>query len=226
MSERVLAWTFDPERFHSWLIPRVVRGSSLDVAALLTTAKDIVSDPDDVVDAYLRALRFFRDDSELWESIFTTDPDVNETDEHYAIAMGRHLRSTTEISWWSHRIALAALEPVGWGGDPSLLMHGRTLATLAAESENSVLAEALAGARPSLGGWLSVDDARFLLESLLDAKARASMADPSPWFQGTMFETLTPPELAERVSLALSEFSTVLKTAVDRGEALRVVLWS
>ena len=226
MSERVLAWTFEPESFHSWLISRVGRGSELDHAALLATAKELASNGDAVVDGYLRGLRFFRDDPEIWDPLFTTDPDVNETDERYAIAMGGHLRPTPEISWWSHRVALAALKQLGWEGDPSQLWDGRSLATLAAESRNPVLAEALAAARPSLGGWMSLDDARVQLASLVDAQSRAIGDDPTHWFRGTMFETLTASELTQRVRLALSEFSAMLKTAVDRGEALRLVLWS
>ncbi|MCA1692022.1 MAG: hypothetical protein LC733_07435, partial [Actinobacteria bacterium] len=89
---------------------------------------------------------------------------------------------TPEISWWSHRFALAALKQLGWEGDPSLLWDGRSLATLAAESRNPVLAEALAAARPSLGGWMSLDDARVQLASLVDAQSRAIGDDATHWF--------------------------------------------
>lgn len=226
MSERVLAWTFEPDGFHRWLIPRVVHDSQLDVSALRATALEVASSGDVVVDDYLGGLRIFRDDPEGWDSVFTPDPNVNATDEHYAIVMAGHLRPTSEISWWSHRVALGAMQHLGWDGDPSFLWRGRSLATLAAETENAALADAMAGVRPSLGGWLSVEDARLQLESLADARSQAVVGDPTPWFRGTYFESLSTSELTERTILAFSELSVMLKTAVDREEALRLVLWS
>ena len=41
-----------------------------------------------------------------------------------------------------------------------------------------------------------------------------------------MWATQTPSELTERVLLALSEISAVTTAAIDRGEAVRLVLWA
>ena len=41
-----------------------------------------------------------------------------------------------------------------------------------------------------------------------------------------MWATQTGSELIEQVKLALSEISAVMTAAVDRGEAVRLVLWA
>jgi hypothetical protein len=224
MSEQVFAWTFDPEAFHCWLVPRVIDGSYLNPEALRMTAAEVFFGGDAVVE-YLEALRFFRDDTESWESTLLADPNVDARDEQYAIAMAGHLHPVSDISMWSHQVALGALRHLGWNGDPHFLWSGHGLGTLAAESGNAALTQALATARRSLGGWLRVEEARVQLAALLDVQSRALPDDVTVWFEGTIWATLTPSELTERVMLALSEFSAVMTAAVDRGEALRLVLW-
>lgn len=224
MSERVFAWTFDPDAFHRWLLPRVIDGSDLNPEALRAAAAEVFFGGDAVVE-YLEALRFFRDDTESWESTLVADPDVEARDEQYAIAMAGHLHPVSDISIWSHSVALGALRHLGWNGDPSLLWSGNTLDTLGAESGSAALTQALATARRSLGGWLRVEEARVQLAALDDVRSRALPDEVTLWFQGTMEGRLTPPELTERVMLALSEFSAVMTAAVDRREAVRLVLW-
>lgn len=224
MSERVYAWTFDPEAFHRWLVPRVIDGSDLNNEALRATAAEVFFGGDMAVE-YLEALRFFRDDTESWESTLSGDPDIDARDEQYAIAMAGHLRPVSDISMGSHHVALGALRHLDWHGDPSFLWWGNGLETLAAESGNAALTQALATARRRLGGWLRVEEAQVLLAALLDVRSRALPDDVTVWFEGTIWGTLTPSALTERVMLALSEFSSVMTAAVDRGEALRLVLW-
>jgi hypothetical protein len=174
---------------------------------------------------YLEALRFFRDDTESWQSTLVADADVDARDEQYAITMAGHLHPVCDISVWSHDVALGALRHLGWNGDPHFLWRGNALDTLAGASGNAALAEALATARRSLGGWLRVEETQVLLAALLDVRSRALAEDVTGWFEGTTWGTLTPSELTERVLLALSEFSTVMTAAIDREEALRLVLW-
>jgi hypothetical protein len=224
MAERVYAWTFDPQAFHQWLITRVIHGSDLSPEALRATAVEVFLGGDVAVD-YLEALRFFHDDPESWESTLSGAPDIDARDEQYAIAMGAHLHPVSDISIWSHSVVWCALRHLGWDGDPSFLWLGRGLDTLAADSGNVALTQALARARRSLGGWLRVDDARVQLAALLDVRSRALPADITPWFQGTVDGTLAPSALTERVMLALSEFTAVMTAAVDREEALRLVVW-
>jgi hypothetical protein len=225
MSERVLAWTFDPKAFHRWLVPRVVDGPQLDPEALRATAAEVFFAGDAAVD-YLEGLRFFRDEPESWESTLSRDPDIDARDEQYAIAMARHVHPVPDISFWSHRVALGALRQVGWDGDPSFLWLGNGLDSLAAESGNVALTRALATARRTLGGWLRVEEAEVQLAALLDVRSRILPHDVVTSFRGTMWETLTPPELSEMVMRALAELVAVMTAAVDRKEALRLVLWT
>ena len=67
---------------------------------------------------YLEALRFFRDDAESWESTLLADPDVDARDEQYAIAMARHLHPASDISTWSHEVALGALRHLAGAATP------------------------------------------------------------------------------------------------------------
>lgn len=224
MSERVFAWTFDPEAFHRWLLPRVIEGSDLNPETLRATAAEVFFGGDVAVE-YLEALRFFRDDTESWESTLLADPDVDARDGQYAIAMAGHLHPVSDISMWSHQVALGALRHLGWNGDPHFLWSGNSLGTLAADSGNAALTRALATARRSLGGWLRVEEARVQLAALDDVRSQDLPDEVTLWFQGTMEGTLTPSELTERVMLALSEFSAVMAAAVDRRQALRLVLW-
>ncbi|CAA9414436.1 hypothetical protein AVDCRST_MAG82-1005 [uncultured Rubrobacteraceae bacterium] len=224
MSERVFAWTFDPEAFHRWLVPRVIDGSDLKAEALRATAAEVFFGGDVAVE-YLEALRFFRDDAESWESTLLLDPDVDARDEQYAIAMARHLHPASDISTWSHQVALGALRHLAWNGDPHFFWWGNGLGTLAAESGNAALTQALATARRSLGGWLRVEEARVQLAALDAVRSQDLPDEVTLWFKDTIWGTLTPSELTDRVMLALSEFSAVMTAAVDRGEALRLVLW-
>ena len=225
MSERVFAWTFDPEAFHRWLVPQVIDGSHLNSEALRATAAEVFFSGDVAVE-YLEALRFFRDDTESWESTLSGDPAIDTRDEQYAIAMAGHLRPVSDISMWSHQVALGALRHLGWDGDPHFIWSGNGLDTLAAESGNAALTQALATARRSLGGWLSVEEARVQGAALLDFQSRALREDVTLSFRDTMWVAQTPSELIERVKLALSEISAVMTAAVDRGEAVRLVLWA
>ncbi len=75
MSERVLAWTFDPEAFHGWLVPRVIHGSDLNPDGLRATAAEVFFGGGDVAVGYVEGLRFFRDDRESWESTLSADPE-------------------------------------------------------------------------------------------------------------------------------------------------------
>jgi len=226
MTERLFAWTFDPEAFHRWIISQVIRGTELDVEALRATAAEVFFRDDSAATHYFEALGITRDDPESWESTFSSDPDVDAKDELYALAMAAHLRSSPDISPWAHDVAVGALRQHGWEGDPSFLWRGHGLETLAAQSGNATLARALARARRSLGGWLSVEEARVQVGSLDEARSRPLPADPTVWFRGTIFGTLAPSELTELVRQVLAEFSAVMRSAVDRGEAVRLVLWS
>ncbi|MGH9223778.1 MAG: hypothetical protein ACRD2W_08325 [Acidimicrobiales bacterium] len=226
MSHKVLAWTFNPEAFHRWLVPRIVRDGKLDVAALASTAADVASYRAPIAMEYLEGLRIHPDDPESWEPLFELDPNVDSRDELYAIAMAGHLRSAADVSFWSHDLARVVLKRLGWEGDPSVLWLGHGLATLAGTSGDSALAAAISTARRSLGGWLSVHQAEKYLEFLLSFGAKPLPPDMRSWFEGTTHAALAPEELGERVEGALSELTAMASDAVDRGEALRLVYWS
>lgn len=225
MSQKVLAWTFDPQAFHGWLLPRVLRHGALDVAALAAAAEEVASTRAPSVLAYLEALRIHPDEPESWESIFTLDPDVDSSDELYAIAMGGHLHAAAQVSFWSHDLAGVALSKLGWEGNPALVWLGHRLTTLADSSGSDALARAMSRARGSLGGWLSLDDAQRYLKSLVTLRTKPLPPDMREWFRG-MASALPPEELRERVDAALTELTSVIADAVDREESLRLVYWS
>lgn len=226
MAETLLAWTFDPEALHRWLVPQTVVDGRLSLPGLLTAAKKAWELDTPVVDDYLSALALDRNDPESWEPIFSPEPDVDVSEELYAVAIGHQVQAAQHFSPWSHVLLGIAAKRMGVQGDPSQLWTGHGLSTLAASSGNDAFARAFSRTRSSLGGWLPLSEAEKQLTLLRSLDAIELPDDIGRWFTGSWFETLPLDELSSRIRTATREAVTLVETAVARNRALRVVLWS
>jgi hypothetical protein len=216
------AYTFDPQQFHQQLKEQVLRGDSLDHAALRASASRVVRKATREIKKVLEVVRYSPD--------WLQPPDkVGDYLAHWYLLtlMGR--LAVAPAHQKSLAVTIQVLEELvplaGWTPDEiGVLIYGQPLHTLVDASENHLFKEAFSLIDQLGGGWLSLDLSQSLLSRLVQSEAL--FASP-PGEALDKFSTLarlwgqTPVEMSQAV---FSHARAMLETSVDRKQALLLLL--
>ena len=208
------SWSFDPNAFHSWLIPRIVDDGKLQLDSLRKVARE-------VSDAATGARRLYIEMIGLFDEDFADDEWIHQ-DKLYAASMAGHLEEGPAAN--HIRLAEPILAVAGWTSEEiRSLVHGDKLASLVTSSGSVALMDqvGLHLEDQRYGGWFSVGRARELIEKLtslehLFRRPSRSLLDRYP-------ADLDDARLRSLLLTSFEEAITPLTYSVDHSLAMRMV---
>ena len=211
-----LAYTFNPEEFHSSLEQAVVENGTVSQERFLRYVKHIVSRASrDTKDA-LDTICF----DEEWFDI--SDSEIHHNDDWYLVALTGFLRASVRLSNLSFAYLELTLPILNWSAESvRLLLAGQFLRILIKSSENEALVKSCLGQRYEVT-WLGLESIMYLSTKLTACEREFGSANiellnaiailPSQFAQNR--------ELSGILKQAYAEVYERLQTATRQGHAL------